>query len=77
MTDADIGTNGQVDFSLSAEALSLFALSVVDPLRVELSLSHALDRDTRDSYNFRIFATDRGFPALVGETDITINVLVS
>ena len=77
MTDADSGINGQVDFSLSSEALGLFSLTVVEPLRVELSLSHPLDRDTRDSYNFRIFATDRGSQPRVGEADITVNVLVS
>ncbi len=77
VSDADIGTNGQVAFSLSADTQGLFSLNIVQALVAELTLSHTPDRETRSSYNFRMFATDRGFPALIGETDITIVVGVS
>ncbi len=79
VSDADNGANGQVSFSLSAGTQGLFSLNIVQAFVAELSLdlSHTLDRETRSSYNFRIFATDRGFPALIGQTDITIVVGVS
>ncbi len=77
MSDADIGVNGQVDFSLAAAARGLFSLSVVQAFVAELSLSHSLDREMTESYNFQIFATDRGSPSLIGETDITVIVGVS
>ncbi len=77
VSDADIGVNGQVDFSLSATARGFFSLSVVQAFVAELSLSHSLDREETDYYNFQIFAADRGVPSLIGETDITIIVSVS
>ena len=77
VSDADIGANGQVAFSLSADTQGLFSLNIVQALVAELTLSHTPDRETRSSYNFRMFATDRGFPALIGETDITIVIGVS
>ena len=77
MSDGDIGANGQVAFSLSADTQGLFSLNIVQAFVAELTLSHTPDRETRSSYNFRMFATDRGFPALIGETDITIVVGVS
>ncbi len=77
VSDADIGANGQVAFSLSADTQGLFSLNIVQAFVAELTLSHTPDRETRSSYNFRMFATDRGFPALIGETDITIVIGVS
>lgn len=77
MTDSDIGSNSEVDFSLEPTVQGLFTLQRTGPYSVQLLLNHDLDRETRDSYVFRVFATDRGSPSLVGETSIDINVLVS
>ena len=46
-------------------------------LSVRLHLDGPLDRESVDLYNFRIFVTDRGMPALIGEARIYIIVTVS
>ena len=72
-----MGSNAEIDFSLEeGMARQHFSLTSLG-LRVELHLALALDREFIDSYSFRIFATDRGSPTLVGETSIFINVAVS
>ena len=75
--DGDSGSNSEVDFSLEPTVQGLFTLMRTGSYSVQLLINHDLDRETRDSYSFRVFATDRGTPALVGETQIDINVLVS
>ena len=76
MTDQDLGNNGLVDFSLEATVQGLFSLVTTGPLSIQLFLRHQLDRESRESYLFRIFAIDRGFPPLIGQTEIAITVLV-
>lgn len=43
---------------------------------VALQLLRRLDRETTDFFSLRLLATDRGSPALIGETTINITVLV-
>ena len=64
-------------FSLETSVQGLFTLLETGPFSVQVLLNHQLDREDTDSYSFRVFATDAGTPALVGETRININVLVS
>lgn len=77
MSDADIGSNGEVDFFLESIAQGLFSLVTAEPFVTQLHFSHSIDREVRDVYSFRIFAMDRGTPALIGQTEIIINVTVS
>lgn len=77
VTDADSGINREVDFILDPPSRNLFSLSSSGPLSTELSLSHALDRETIDSYFITIYATDRGSPPLTGQTNISISIMVS
>ena len=59
-------------------AQELFALLPSNSgLSVQLLLVGTLDRETEDLYSFRIFATDRGVPPLIGEARIYIIVTVS
>lgn len=76
VTDADIGTNSEVDFSLDPSVSNLFSLRSSSPLSVELFISHLLDRETVNSYSFSLFATDRGSPPRTGSTAVTINITV-
>lgn len=76
MTDLDIGSNAELDFSLEA-SLGQTHFSLTSNGRVaQLHLARALDREFIDSYTLRIFATDRGSPPLIGEIAIWINVTV-
>ena len=77
--DIDSGQNAEMDFSLEAgPAREFFSLMNSDSSSTQLHLTQQLDRETLDSYNFRIFAIDRGFPSsLMGQTQIFITVAVS
>jgi hypothetical protein len=77
VTDADIGVNSEVDFSLDSPASNLFFLQSSGPLSTQLLISHLLDRETVDFYSFSLFATDRGTPARTGSAAISINITVS
>ena len=77
--DIDSGRNAEVDFSLEAGlAQGFFSLMHSDSSSTQLHLTQQLDRETQDSYSFRIFAIDRGFPSsLMGQTQIFLTVAVS
>ena len=77
VTDADIGSNAEVDFSLEPSVNTLFSLQPSGPLSSRLSFSHTLDREANDSYSFLVFAVDRGSPSLTGSAAITITITVS
>lgn len=66
-----------MEFSLDPSAQGTFSLVNMGPSSIELYLSNPLDREAVASTIFRIFAIDRGLPPLVGQTEITITVLVS
>lgn len=76
-TDLDSGNNSQIDFSLDVAVQSLFSLISTGPLSTELHLNHGLDRESIDSYSFRVIAMDRGNPPLIGVASIIIRVAVS
>lgn len=76
VTDADIGSNSEVDFSLDPAVSILFSLQSSGPSSTRLSISHTLDREANDSYSFSLFAIDRGSPPQTGRTDITIIITV-
>ncbi len=76
MTDADIGSNSEVDFSLDPAVSTLFSLQSSGPSSARLSFSHTLDRETNDSYSFSVFAVDRGSPPQTGITVVTIIITV-
>ena len=76
VTDADIGVNSEVDFSLDPSVGNLFSLQSSGPLSTQLLISHLLDREAMDSYSLSIFATDRGSPPRTGSSTITINIIV-
>ena len=75
--DGDFGSNGEVDFSLEPAAQGLFIVNATGPSSVQLIINHELDRESTPSYSFRVFATDRGSPALAGEAQIDITITVS
>lgn len=76
VTDDDLGTNSELDFTLDPSVDGLFAL-VPSSNNVSLFLTHSLDREARTTYSFSITATDRGQPPLSGQTQVTINIAVS
>lgn len=76
VTDADIGVNGQVDFTVDPSVTNLFTVRSTSTLSGELLISHSLDRETTDSYSFSLIATDRGFPPRSGQTAISITIIV-
>jgi len=65
-----------VGFSLEASARELFVLEIPSSHTVDLYLNHLLDREVTSSYEFRLLSIDRGIPSLLGETSITIFVMV-
>ena len=75
--DADSGSNSDLLFRLDPSVGGLFILQDTGPFSTQLHINHQLDREDVDSYSFRVSATDGGFPALMGETLININVIVS
>lgn len=77
VTDRDLGTNANLDYSIDPSADGLFALVASGTNIVSLFLTRSLDRETRTSYSFRITAMDRGQPTLSGQTQVIINVSVS
>ena len=76
-TDADVGSNAAIDFSLAVGTAEseIFAVQSTAST-VALILLQPLDREITDSYSLVLQATDRGSPSLVGETTINITVLV-
>lgn len=68
--DADIGANGQIQFSL--RGTSTFS---INPTTGLLSLSGQLDFETNRSHSFVVVATDLGSPSLSSQATVTITVL--
>ncbi len=76
MTDVDTGSNAELDFSLEAGLAQMYFSLDREGSVAQLHLTRPLDRELFDSYSFRIFATDRGSPPLIGETAVFITVMV-
>lgn len=70
--DRDEGRNGYIEYSLSGEGATLFALGAVDGL---LRVAGRLDREVRASYPLRVTARDRGEPPLAASATLTVRVL--
>lgn len=76
MTDADIGLNSEVDFTLDPVSANLFNLVPTGSRSTELLVNHALNREAIDVYNIELYAIDRGTPSRIGETNITLIITV-
>ncbi len=77
VTDADIGENGVVDFSLGSSALGIFSINATGPRSAVLYLTSSLDRERLSQYMFSIFAVDRGVPRQTAQNTVSILVQVS
>ena len=70
-TDADIGTNREINFSLSGQGSSSFAIDSTTGL---VTVVEVLDRENINSYDLTITATDNGASPL--SSNVTLNVIV-
>nr|XP_021336971.1 protocadherin Fat 4 [Danio rerio] len=69
--DDDLGTNGQISYSLSSgNDAGAFSLSASG----QLNLIHTLDRETQDTHTLIITAHDAGLPSLSGSGTVTVLV---
>ncbi|XP_046581094.1 protocadherin Fat 4-like [Haliotis rubra] len=72
-TDADTGTNGQVDYSItSGDGQTTFA---IDPATGDITTTAALDYETKTTYNLVIQAIDRGTPTANSATTLVVITL--
>lgn len=69
-TDKDHGANGRVEYRLAVETDVIF----VDPDSGSVRLEKALDREQQPKHRFLIMAVDRGKPAKLAFTNLTILV---
>lgn len=72
-TDLDIGTNAQLNYTLSEINGSSIPF-IIDPMSAAIEISAALNGFTNPSYSLIITATDGGTPPLSGSTTLTINI---
>ena len=70
-TDADLGSNAEILFSILNQATLPFTINETTG---ELSTLFPLDRETTPSYNFTVLATDGGQPALSSTAAVQITV---
>ena len=69
-TDNDIGSNGQLQYSLSSQDLPFS----VDPITGDVFVSTQLDFESTEQYSFAAIASDMGRPIRSGTTQILIQV---
>nr|AAS77410.1 cadherin-related neuronal receptor 6 [Gallus gallus] len=76
-SDADIGSNAQLSYSLSpSEHFALDVKSPDDNLKsLFLVLTHPLDRESLSEHRLVLTASDGGRPALTGTVQLVISVL--
>ncbi|XP_031559365.1 cadherin EGF LAG seven-pass G-type receptor 2-like [Actinia tenebrosa] len=70
-TDDDTGTNAQISYSIE-RPVAAFA---VDPTTGVIKTTVSLDRETKESYQFEVTATDHGSPPLKKKAYVSIRVL--
>ncbi|XP_055958239.1 protocadherin Fat 4 [Patella vulgata] len=71
-SDADMGAFGEIEYSIiSGNADGKF---ILDTITGALILKSSLDRETTDSYTIGVQAADKGTPASVAASSITITV---
>ncbi|XP_071083815.1 cadherin-23-like [Haliotis cracherodii] len=72
-TDADTGTNGQIDYSItSGDGQTTFA---IDATTGDVTTMAALDYETKTTYNLVIQAIDRGTPTANSATTLVLITL--
>ena len=71
-TDADLGVNGQVSYSLTSDT-PLLPFSI-NPSTGEVTTISTLDREQIDRYEFSITASDNGAPVRSTSVTIIVNV---
>jgi len=71
-TDADIGPNGEITYSLSSSMSPL--PFTIDPSTGAVSTSATLDREETDMYEFEVTARDNGTPRLSSTVIVSFNV---
>ena len=73
-TDADIGVNAALQFSLVDVIRGARSLFFVNASGAIYTYSD-VDRETDDIHVLRVIVTDSGYPQLTSQSDVTINVL--
>lgn len=73
VTDEDLDP---LHFSLDMSGQGFFTLVDAGPSSVELYFTSSPDREAVAAYQFRMFVLDGGVPPLVGQTEVSIIVLV-
>ncbi|POI18554.1 hypothetical protein CIB84_017701, partial [Bambusicola thoracicus] len=76
-SDADIGSNAQLSYSLSASEYFTLEIEKADGRDVipDLVLTRALDRESLSEHRLVLTASDGGRPALTGTVQLVISVL--
>ena len=72
-SDADVGDNGIIDYSITADGDGRFKLSA--KLGLIETKTKPLDRETTPEYELVVKATDRGVPPLSDTAHVTVTVL--
>lgn len=72
-TDADIGLNGRIRYTLSEKDLEDGSF-VIDPTSGVIRTNKGLDRESVASYELEAFAIDRGSPALSSSVPVNIRI---
>ncbi|XP_049820113.1 cadherin-87A isoform X2 [Aethina tumida] len=71
-TDADMGLNAEIEYSIQKGSYDDFSIDNTTGL---IKIVNKLDFDRRNTYNLEITAEDHGEPPLTGTTTLTINVI--
>ena len=70
-TDADVGSNSQIDYSIIKGARNVF---VINPNTGVITVDGGMDRETIAMYPLTIRASDRGSPVLFTDKQFTIRI---
>ncbi|XP_071088268.1 protocadherin-9-like [Haliotis cracherodii] len=71
-TDADMGVNGEVSYTLSMDAGSMFS---IDSQRGVIKANGAFDRETLNKMTFIVKAVDHSSDPRTGTATVTVNIL--
>lgn len=72
-TDADIGLNGRIRYTLSEKDLEDGSF-LIDPTSGVIRTNKGLDRESVASYELEAYAIDRGSPALSSSVPVNIRI---
>ena len=74
-TDADLGSNGEVQYSITASSVA-GSIAVINDTTGAISVAADIDRETVPSFNLTVTATDMGMPsALSSSTVVMVTVI--